>query len=50
MEMKLEPVPMPVPDIDRARAFYVDAPDFREDVDGNSWTLQEMSSRIGDRF
>jgi predicted enzyme related to lactoylglutathione lyase len=39
MEMKLELVPVPVSDIDRAKAFY-----------GNSWTLQEMSWRTGDRF
>jgi predicted enzyme related to lactoylglutathione lyase len=65
MEMKLELVPIPVSDLDRAETFYVEALGFREDVDdategvryapfrdpdGNSWTLQEMSWRTGDRF
>jgi catechol 2,3-dioxygenase-like lactoylglutathione lyase family enzyme len=33
MEMKLELVPVPVSDIDRAKAFYVDRLGFGEDVD-----------------
>lgn len=33
MEMKLELVPVPVTDIDRAKSFYVEALGFREDVD-----------------
>jgi catechol 2,3-dioxygenase-like lactoylglutathione lyase family enzyme len=33
MEMKLELVPLPVVDIDRAKAFYVDQLGFAEDVD-----------------
>jgi catechol 2,3-dioxygenase-like lactoylglutathione lyase family enzyme len=33
MDMKLELVPVPVSDIDRARAFYVDALGFVQDVD-----------------
>lgn len=33
MDMKLELVPMPVTDIDRAKAFYVDKLGFVEDVD-----------------
>jgi catechol 2,3-dioxygenase-like lactoylglutathione lyase family enzyme len=33
MEMKLELVPIPVADIDRAKSFYVDGLGFREDVD-----------------
>jgi predicted enzyme related to lactoylglutathione lyase len=33
MEMKLELVPVPVVDIDRAKAFYVDQLGFVEDVD-----------------
>jgi catechol 2,3-dioxygenase-like lactoylglutathione lyase family enzyme len=33
MEMKLELVPIPVSDIDRAKAFYVDRLGFAEDVD-----------------
>ena len=33
MDMKLELVPMPVTDVDRAKAFYVEAVGFREDVD-----------------
>jgi catechol 2,3-dioxygenase-like lactoylglutathione lyase family enzyme len=33
MEMKLELVPVPVSDIDRAKAFYVDKLGFGEDVD-----------------
>ena len=33
MEMKLELVPIPVTDIDRAKAFYVDRLGFTEDVD-----------------
>ncbi|MGI8757041.1 MAG: VOC family protein [Acidimicrobiales bacterium] len=33
MDMKLELVPMPVTDIDRAKAFYVDGVGFHEDVD-----------------
>ena len=33
MEMKLELVPIPVADVDRAKAFYVEALGFREDVD-----------------
>ena len=33
MEMKLELVPIPVTDVDRAKAFYVDRLGFIEDVD-----------------
>ena len=33
MEMKLELVPIPVADVDRAKAFYVDRLGFVEDVD-----------------
>ncbi|MBM7807542.1 putative enzyme related to lactoylglutathione lyase [Geodermatophilus bullaregiensis] len=33
MEMKLELVPVPVTDVDRAKAFYVDRLGFVEDVD-----------------
>ncbi|MCW2576687.1 MAG: glyoxalase [Modestobacter sp.] len=33
MDMKLELVPMPVTDVDRAKAFYVDKLGFTEDVD-----------------
>ncbi len=33
MEMKLELVPIPVSDIDRAKAFYVDQLGFTEDLD-----------------
>lgn len=33
MEMKLELVPMPVADVDRAKAFYVDQLGFVQDVD-----------------
>ena len=33
MDMKLELVPMPVTDIDRAKAFYIDKVGFSEDVD-----------------
>jgi len=33
MEMKLELVPIPVADVDRAKAFYVDILGFVEDVD-----------------
>jgi catechol 2,3-dioxygenase-like lactoylglutathione lyase family enzyme len=33
MEMKLELVLLPVSDVDRAKAFYVDVVGFREDVD-----------------
>jgi predicted enzyme related to lactoylglutathione lyase len=33
MDMKLELVPVPVSDIDRAKAFYVDRLGFAEDVD-----------------
>jgi catechol 2,3-dioxygenase-like lactoylglutathione lyase family enzyme len=33
MDMKLELVPMPVTDVDRAKAFYVDKLGFKEDVD-----------------
>jgi catechol 2,3-dioxygenase-like lactoylglutathione lyase family enzyme len=33
MDMKLELVPIPVSDIDRAKAFYVDRLGFAEDVD-----------------
>jgi catechol 2,3-dioxygenase-like lactoylglutathione lyase family enzyme len=33
MDMKLELVPMPVTDVDRAKAFYVDELGFKEDVD-----------------
>jgi catechol 2,3-dioxygenase-like lactoylglutathione lyase family enzyme len=33
MEMKLELVPIPVSDIDRAKAFYVDQLGFSEDLD-----------------
>lgn len=33
MEMKLELVPLPVADVDRAKAFYVDQVGFAEDVD-----------------
>jgi catechol 2,3-dioxygenase-like lactoylglutathione lyase family enzyme len=33
LEMKLELVPIPVTDVDRAKAFYVDGLGFTEDVD-----------------
>ena len=33
MEMKLELVPIPVADVDRAKAFYVERLGFAEDVD-----------------
>ncbi len=33
MDMKLELVPVPVSDVDRAKAFYVDAVGFVQDVD-----------------
>ena len=33
MDMKLELVPIPVTDVDRAKAFYVDKLGFAEDVD-----------------
>ena len=33
MDMKLELVPMPVTDIDRAKRFYVDMVGFNEDLD-----------------
>jgi catechol 2,3-dioxygenase-like lactoylglutathione lyase family enzyme len=33
MDMKLEPVPLPVSDVDRAKSFYVDTLGFIEDVD-----------------
>ena len=33
MDMKLELVPMPVTDVDRAKAFYVEKVGFAEDVD-----------------
>src|SRR5688500_17054364 len=33
MDMKLELVPLPVADVDRAKAFYVDKRGFNEDVD-----------------
>lgn len=33
MEMKLELVPIPVADVDRAKAFYIDKVGFVEDVD-----------------
>jgi predicted enzyme related to lactoylglutathione lyase len=33
MDLKLELVPIPVTDIDRAKAFYVDSVGFAEDVD-----------------
>lgn len=33
MDMKLELVPIPVTDVDRAKAFYVDGLGFHEDVD-----------------
>jgi predicted enzyme related to lactoylglutathione lyase len=33
MEMKLELVPLPVADVDRAKAFYIDQLGFVEDVD-----------------
>jgi catechol 2,3-dioxygenase-like lactoylglutathione lyase family enzyme len=35
MEMKLELVPVPVADIDRAKAFYVDQLGFNEDLDAS---------------
>ena len=33
MEMKLEVVPVPVSDVDRAKAFYVEQMGFHEDID-----------------
>src|SRR5438105_14926025 len=33
MEMKLELVPIPVSDVDRAKAFYTEKVGFREDID-----------------
>jgi catechol 2,3-dioxygenase-like lactoylglutathione lyase family enzyme len=40
--MKLELVPVPVSDVDRAKAFYVERVGFTADHDhGNSWQLQQ---------
>lgn len=33
MDMKLELVPLPVTDVDRAKAFYIEKAGFVEDVD-----------------
>ena len=39
MDTRLELVPVPVRDVDRAKAFF--------DPDGNGWTLQQMAWRTG---
>ncbi|EAR26278.1 hypothetical protein A20C1_10364 [marine actinobacterium PHSC20C1] len=55
MDWKIELVPIPVTDVDRAKAFYVDQLGFHDDVneqpwgrfvyfadpDGNEWSLQQ---------
>jgi hypothetical protein len=38
MDWKLEVVPVPITDVDRAKHFY-------SDPDGNSWVLQERPAR-----
>jgi len=46
MEMKLELVPIPVSDVDRAKAFYVDKLDFVVDVDvkpGNGMRVVQLT-------
>jgi hypothetical protein len=40
-EMRLELVPLPVADVDRAKAFH--------DPDGNTWLLQEVTTRLPGR-
>ena len=40
--MKLELVPVPVTDLDRAKAFYVDQ---INDPDGNTWSVQQIVPR-----
>ena len=42
MDWKIELVAIPVTDVDRAKAFYVDQVGFRADLDGNTWSLQEL--------
>lgn len=49
MDWKIEVVPMPVADIDRAKAFYADKLGFVVDLDerftepdGNGWAVQQM--------
>ena len=56
MEMKLELVPVPVSDVDRAKAFYAEQCGFHlevdvlyarfSDPDGNSWLLQEFPASL----
>jgi hypothetical protein len=46
MEMKLELVPIPVADVDRAKAFYVEKPGFNADVDvqpGNGMRVCQLT-------
>lgn len=45
--VKLELVPIPVADVDRAKAFKYAS---FSDPDGNTLTLQEMSWRTGDAY
>lgn len=49
MDWKLESIVLPVSDVDRAKAFYVDQLGFHLDVDhnardpdGNGWLVQEV--------
>ena len=59
MQMKLELIPLPVSDVDRAIAFYADQLGFKKDVDvqpsegvrvGNTFELQEMAWRQGAKY
>jgi len=45
LDMKLELVPVPVTDVDRAKAFYVDQVGFHADHDGNTWSVQQIPVR-----
>ncbi|MFI1658229.1 VOC family protein [Streptomyces sp. NPDC020472] len=54
MDLKLEVVVIPVPDVDKAKEFYVDTLGFRADAaffgpDGNEWFLQEVAVRAPGR-
>ena len=51
MDFKLELVPIPVADVDRAKTFYTERAGFSyagfRDPDGNGWTLQQIGPAVG---
>jgi hypothetical protein len=42
VDLRLEVVQVPVSDVDRAKAFYVEQAELFDDPDGNGWAVQEI--------